>query len=474
MEREKRLAKNSIILLIGQVIPKLTYFIILPILTAYLTKAEYGTYDLINTLCSLVVPIITLQIQVAAFRYLIEEKDNIKEKKKIITNLFLFLIPDVIILFIGTFFSLFKYSVDVRVLISIYLVLELIYGVFGQITRGLLDTKQYSLAGIANSVINLLLTLILVYYFKLGLIGLLICLCLSVGIPSVILMFKEKMYKYFDVTLKNKAMLKKLLSYSWPMIPLAISMWIINASDRIIITLFLGIEANAVYAVARKIPNIINLVQGSFHTAWVESASLADKDDDSAEYYSKMFDTIVCITSGISMLVSAFSPILFFILIKGNYDEAYKQLPILILSMIFFSLSSFIGGIYTAKKKTKSVGFTTIGAAIINILIDFLLIKKIGIYAASISTLVSYVILTIFRMINVRSFVKIKYNVKKIFLIIILATISCCLLYIDNMIVKIFNIVSSIIVAYGLNLEFIKKIVNKMIRLVKGRNDTIQ
>ena len=83
MNREKRLAKNSIILLIGQVIPKLVFLIILPILTKYLTKIEYGTYDLITVLQSLLLPIITLQIQVAAFRYLIENRDNLKKKREL-------------------------------------------------------------------------------------------------------------------------------------------------------------------------------------------------------------------------------------------------------------------------------------------------------------------------------------------------------------------------------------------------------
>lgn len=463
MSREKRLAKNSFILLIGQVIPKLTFLIVLPILTAYLTKTEYGTYDLINVLQSLLIPIITLQIQVAAFRYLIENKDDIKEKKSIITNVFLFLIPDIIILFIGTYFALFMYSLSSRILISFYLVFELIYNVFGQIARGLLDTKGYSIAGIINSVINMILTIVLVYFFKMGLNGLLLCLCTSVIIPSILLFFKEKMYLLFEFKLKDKTILKKLLNYSWPMIPLAISMWIINASDRLMITFYLGIEANAVYAVARKIPNIINMVQGSFHTAWTESAALADKDEDSSEYYSSMFDTLFKITAGVTMLIACFTPFLFNILIKGNYKEAYFQMPILLLSMVFFSLSSFMGGLYTAKKRTKSVGFTTVAAAVINILVDFVLINKIGLYAASISTLISYIVLTIFRMIDVKRFVDIKYNINNIISILFITTISCLLLYIDSIYIIIINIVLSVIFAAIIN----KKILYKSLDIVK-------
>lgn len=83
MSREKSLIKNTIVLSIGTVIPKFASFIVLPILTGYLTKTEYGTYDLITVLCSLFLPAVTLQIQTAAFRFLIEKKDDEDGKKRL-------------------------------------------------------------------------------------------------------------------------------------------------------------------------------------------------------------------------------------------------------------------------------------------------------------------------------------------------------------------------------------------------------
>ena len=62
MSREGKLVKNTLILSIGTFLPKLASFVTLPILTAYLTKEEYGTYDLITVLVSLLLPAVTLQI----------------------------------------------------------------------------------------------------------------------------------------------------------------------------------------------------------------------------------------------------------------------------------------------------------------------------------------------------------------------------------------------------------------------------
>ena len=81
MSREGKLVKNTMILSIGTFLPKLASFITLPILTECLTKDEYGTYDLIIVLVSLFLPAVTLQIQTAAFRFLIDVREN-EEKTK--------------------------------------------------------------------------------------------------------------------------------------------------------------------------------------------------------------------------------------------------------------------------------------------------------------------------------------------------------------------------------------------------------
>ena len=91
--KEHNLVKNTIILAVGVFFPKLAVFITLPVLTGCLTKTEYGTYDLILTLVSLLLPAATFQIQAAAFRFLIEKRDRLKEIQSIITNIYIFIIP---------------------------------------------------------------------------------------------------------------------------------------------------------------------------------------------------------------------------------------------------------------------------------------------------------------------------------------------------------------------------------------------
>ena len=113
-----------------------------------------------------------------------------------------------------------------------------------------------------------------------------------------------------------------------------------RVSDRLVLSWFMGIEANAIYAVANRLPNIFSIVQSTFSLAWQENASISVEDEDSAQYYGKMFDNIFSLLVGCMALLIAFTPIIFRILIRGDYDEAYNHIPILYLAMMFYFFNS--------------------------------------------------------------------------------------------------------------------------------------
>ena len=125
MSREGKLAKNTLILAIGTFLPKLASFVTLPILTGCLTKAEYGTYDLITVLVSLLLPTVTLQIQAAAFRFLIDCRDDDMQIRTIVTNIIAFIIPTSLISLVILFFSLGSQEIPVRIFICLYFLADI-------------------------------------------------------------------------------------------------------------------------------------------------------------------------------------------------------------------------------------------------------------------------------------------------------------------------------------------------------------
>ena len=121
MSRESALIKSTFVLSIGVFLPKLTGFITLPLLTAYLTTAEYGTYDLVTILATLLLPAATLQIQTAAFRFLIDTRNDENEVKKIISTIYAFIIPTSGVALLVLFFVLRSISVYSKILLMMSL-----------------------------------------------------------------------------------------------------------------------------------------------------------------------------------------------------------------------------------------------------------------------------------------------------------------------------------------------------------------
>ena len=85
MNQKKELIKNTLIISLGKFSTRIVSFILLPLYTALLSKSEYGSYDLLNTISIFLIPLITLQLEEAMFRFLIDAK-NSGDKKKIFTQ----------------------------------------------------------------------------------------------------------------------------------------------------------------------------------------------------------------------------------------------------------------------------------------------------------------------------------------------------------------------------------------------------
>lgn len=451
MRRESKFVKSTLILAIGTVMPKLASFVTLPLYTAYLTKAEYGTYDLILTLCSLFIPIATLMLPNAAFRFMIENQNNHHEQKKIVTNVLVVDFITAAVSLIVLYICLFRLSNFTRGLICLYFLTDITTSICQQIARGLTKNRIYSVSASLLAFTNMVLALIALRFLNTGIDGVIICLILATLSSSIYIATQLKLVTYFDFSMVDWRCIKQLLGYSWPLIPNNISSWVMNMSDRLIVLAVLGVEQNALLAVAHKIPQILLLVQNAFTMSWQENASLSVNDRDVDEYYAKMFSTLYYVIAGSTMVLIASTPLLFKILINGDYDEAFYQVPIYFVAFFLSCVSTYLGGIYLAYKKTLNVGVTTIISAIINVFVNALLIKWIGLYAASISTLCGYIFIVIYRYFDIQKIVKIRFDKKQIAIGIIGIAASCVLCYLRNPVIDLINIALSCTVCIMLN-----------------------
>jgi len=164
-------------------------------------------------------------------------------------------------------------------------------------------------------------------------------------------------------------------------------------------------------------------------------------------------NTTLKLFSAICIGIIAFMPFVFSLLINERYNEAYYQIPILMLSTLFNIVVCLLGSVYVAKKKTNEIAKTSVMAAIINIVVNVALIKHIGLYAASISTLVAYLSMAIYRYIDVQRLVKIRIDKKLLLMPIPMIVIVFVAYYSKNLYGCLFAVMFAVIYAWFINKE---------------------
>lgn len=466
MKQEKELIKNTFIIAIGKFSTQIVSFLLVSLYTAKLTTQEYGSYDLIITIITFITPFITLTFEESMFRFLIDAK-NRREEKSIITQTVVTILTMLAIACLIILLVIKIFSINTTKLFIPYVIAVVLMALMNALVRGLGKIKLYSLSNFILSVLTIVLNVVLILGTNLKVDGLLLSVIIANLVMVLFLSIRLKLKEFINIKLMNKKLMKEMLTYSIPLIPHSLSWTIINLSDRLIIAGALGTASNGIYAISNKFPTIINTVYNYFAIAWKESAAKALHEEDSGQYYNKIYEALKNMVYSATVLVIAFVPFVFNILIKGGYQEAYLYIPILVFSVYFSNMASFYGGIFSAYKKTKIIGTTTLVSAIINLVVDIVYIKTIGIYAAAISTLLASIFLYVYRKYKIKDFVKLKHS-KDMSFTIIITLIVFLSYYSNNIIFKGIALLFTIIYALMMNKGVVKMFAGKFIKKNKS------
>ena len=456
MDKKKQFAKTTIIIFFGKVCTQLISFFLLPLYTAYISKDEYGIVDLIQTYVTLLVPIITLELEMSIFRFLIDSRDDEKNKEKLISSNFFVLFISLTIFSIIYFVVTLFFDLPFPFIIWIDIIVCVLSGNFLQIARGFGKTLDFSIASIIAGVTTVVSNIILICGYGMQAEGMIISMALANFLCSLYLFIRLKLYSKIKKSLVDKKLLKEMYKFSIPLVPNSISWWVVNVSDRSIITWILGTATNGLYAISNKFPTIISSLIGIFNLSWAESASLNINSPDRDKFFSDIANTVMNLFVSLGVGMIACLPFVFPIMINSKYNGAYNFIPPLVLATIFNAGVCLYNQIYLAKKMSKQVASTAVVGAIINIIINLLFIKRIGLYAACISTAIAYFSMFIYRHFDIKKYVNIAYDDLLVVKSILIITFVFVCYYINNLYLNILSLIVAIIYALLANKKFLK------------------
>ena len=380
MNETKRLLKNTGIIAIGNLGAKVISFFLLPLYTAILSTEEYGTVDYIITLSTFSVPFISFLMDEAIFRFLIDCRKE-KDKKKIISiSLFIVLIGISIFTIIVIpilYYIKYRYTF----FLVIFIISEILSIMISALLRGIGRTDAFAVYNFLSSVLQITLNVIFIAVFYWGIVGMLSAMIVGRMIVSGIYVYELKLWKYIKYNVLDKKIAKEMIQYSIPLVPNKVFWLVINLSSRIVIMNILDSSLVGIYAISSKFATAMDMIYGFFYQSWKESSARVMQDNDRDEFYNLVYTYLKRFMYAVVLLITAFMPIFFNILIADTFNEAILYVPILLLATYFMNISGFYGGIFTAYKDTKIMGTTTIVAAVINLMLMVASIQYGDLYA---------------------------------------------------------------------------------------------
>ncbi len=411
MNKYKKLLSNATILGIGTFSSKLLVFFLVRFYTSCLTTAEYGTADLITQTAIFLIPLLSLGIYDAIFRFCIDDVGN--RKKILSSGLIVFIASGIIFSLFTPLLELIEMTKGYGWLIILYAISSALHSIFAQFVRARGEMRLFAIQGIVGTVLTIAFNLIFLLGFDMNILGYVLSVVLADALCSLFIFIVAKLHTEIDFSLFDFKTVKSMLRYSLPLIPTTIFWWVTNVSDRYMIRYMLGADINGLYAVSNKLPTILILISAIFCEAWQYSA-VKEKGDDKKEhsdFFAKTFDNFQAVMFISATFLIAFSQIATRILTTSAYFESWQYIPILSCATVFSSLVTFMGVIYLMEKKSMLSFYTAMIGALLNLGLNYLLIPtSLGANGAAIATFASYFVVFIIRAINTKKYMDFKMN----------------------------------------------------------------
>ena len=402
-DRKNYLAKNTALFALNTIGTKLIAFLLVPLYTKAFSTPEYGAVDLIATIGVILIPIITINIGEAVMRFSLD--DNANRNDIMSVGLFyaaLSFFFGFVTLLVVHFFP--QITVN-GWLVYLYCVSQGLYLVFSCNLRGQEKLLHYAIGNILQTFLVAILNIVFLIVLKIGINGFFYAYALANFIAFLYCAVFGNVKETLQSFRLDRKLMKAMVSYAIVLVPNSLMWWIMNSSDHIMVTSMIGIAANGIYAVSYKIPSILSAMSTVFNQAWSYSAIHEDKSDDREAFNNNMFDRLVRFQLLITVfLMGIMKPFLRIYVRQPAYYEAWKYTPYLLVGYFFLTLGTFLSTIYTVQKDSKGFLYSGSAGAILNVLLNFILIPIMGVHGAAFATCVSYITVFLYRSVDTRKY----------------------------------------------------------------------
>lgn len=396
--RSTKFVKDLGIYAVGNIGSKLITFLMVPLYTYFVPDtSDFGYYDIYLTACFLLMPFLTLQLRDGSFRFLMDAGEKATREQIVSFTLRALSVTIVLGLIIAFSLSLFC---QIKYLWYVYgLLLSLsLQDVLSQILRGLGHNKAFAVVGILTAIGIGLFSIVFVAWLGMGIKGIFIANILARILSLVIVEVKIRLItSHINLSCDVQKVGRSILRYSLPLLPGSLFWWLSGSSDRWFIMHYLGLDVNGVYAVAIRFTGIITTLSIIFYQAWQETSLQQYESEDRNSFFTNVFNGYIYILAFIVVVYSFVLKICYGWLVAPGYQASVAYIYPLALSAMLFSVVAFFDMGYQCAKDTIRTLPAIVLSALVNVILNFLLVPLLNVWGAILTLLVTNTTLVAYR-----------------------------------------------------------------------------
>ncbi|MFY4775100.1 oligosaccharide flippase family protein [Metabacillus sp. RGM 3146] len=395
----KRLGGDSLLYAFMNVGTKIIAFFMLPIYTSYLGTERYGLLGVMDNYTSLLTFMVIFGTDAALAYYYFNTKDA-NRRLLYVRNVMNLRLAIIVLSFAAVFVLspvlpnlLFKTDLYNSSQLMFFIYINLIILLLDTVGTLILTVLRYEYKTIKVVVFTVLkmaliaaLSYVILRFFMKDIEGALFARIISGALIILFLLRQAASYFRFQF---DREVMRDMLRYGAPLVPASLSFWVIISSNSVILQFIQSPVEVGLYQAAIRFAALISLVTSGIQMAW-RPYSMSMKDKPNAkEMFSKVYIIILVLGAFGILGVATVMPFVIKML-NAEFHTAYQYVPLLSAATFlnFYYLIISVG--IFILKKTKYITYAFVAGAIIDVVLNLVLVPFYSIWGSVAAYLLSY------------------------------------------------------------------------------------
>ena len=390
---------NTLVFALGGLAVKAVSLVLMPLYTTALTAGEYGTAELLNSAIEIVLPLLSLGVVEALYRFSID--DDVPKDELFAGSL---VVLGGGIVCTGALCALGSALWDMGHAAAFFALFcsVCVFKATTQLARGLGHVRRFVVYGLINALAMVVATYVLLVHAHAGIEGYLWSYSIGYLVGGITAFLGSAEYRFLAPFRVDRELLRRMLVYSLPLVPNLLSWWLVSVSGRYVVLWGSGLASAGLFTAASKMPSLINIVASVFQQAWQYSTAREINSPDRGAFFGSVLRGYSLATLTAAGLVIALNRPISRVMLQAEFAEGWRYVPLLMLAATFGVMTIFFGTFYQALMNSRMLMASTALGAVVNVILGVALVPFMGPWGAGLAGAVAYALVLVVRARDLR------------------------------------------------------------------------